>query len=289
MQEIEYTKDSFSTYLGKKDFISASDAKNFARSPMYYYYKKYGKVAKKTTSTKKEVVGRHFVLGSALHECILEPHEFFKNYVVAPEMNRRTKDGKAEFAEFNSKNKDKSIILDSEMDSLVKMCESALKNKTLIDLMQNSAREVSIYTIDEPTGLKIKLRPDVMCDDETTIIDIKTAKDGSPKGFKRDAITYGYPITDAFYKHFANREDYIFCAVEKTEPHQISLYRIDDAMCEIGKRTFRMALDLLKWSYENEYWCNYNEFELLKECYELEQLNNFFNIKDNSPHITLLK
>ena len=41
MKETAYVKDSFSEYLGKKDHISASDIKNFMKSPKYYFYKKY--------------------------------------------------------------------------------------------------------------------------------------------------------------------------------------------------------------------------------------------------------
>ena len=37
--KIEYIKDTFEEYLGKKSHISASDIKNFLHSPRYYLYK----------------------------------------------------------------------------------------------------------------------------------------------------------------------------------------------------------------------------------------------------------
>ena len=280
----EYTKDSFSTYLGKKDHISASDIKNFSRSPLYYYYKKYD-VKFKTAKTE----GRHFALGSALHECILEPHQFFDNYVVSPKFDKRTKVGKIDCELWENDNKDRTIIMEDEMDAIIKMGESALKNQALIDIMKDSYREMSIYTVDEQTGLKIKLRPDVFCGDKKTIVDLKTTQDGSPKGFKRDVFSYSYNITDAFYRDFAKREDYIFCAIEKTEPFQISLYQLPDEMTDFGRREYRMCLDLLEWSYKHNFWADYADFQLLKECLELECLDNFFELKKNDSGIILLK
>ena len=49
-----------------------------------------------------------------------------------------------------------------------------------------------------------------------------------------------------------------------------------------------MALDLIKWSKDNNYWCDYNEFEVLKECYELENLDQFFDIIEKSEGIILI-
>ena len=38
--QVEYVKDTFEEYLGKKDYISASDIKNFLKSPKYYFNNK---------------------------------------------------------------------------------------------------------------------------------------------------------------------------------------------------------------------------------------------------------
>ena len=49
-----------------------------------------------------------------------------------------------------------------------------------------------------------------------------------------------------------------------------------------------MGLDLLKWSYDNNFWCDYNEFELLKECYVLGDLKDFFKTLEKSEMIAVL-
>jgi hypothetical protein len=88
---------------------------------------------------------------------------------------------------------------------------------------------------------------------------------------------------------FLNRENYVFCAIEKSAPYQTALYVLDDEMTEYGRKQYRMGLDLLKWSMDNNYWCSYNEFEILKECYELENLADFFDIINKSEKITILR
>lgn len=281
--EIIYVKDTFQEYLGKKDHVSASDIKSFMKSPKYYHFKKYDE------QKKQDEEARHFVIGSALHESILEPHQFFENYVVAPKFDRRTKEGKTNYENWVNSNQGKKILFEDEMDIIIRMGANALSNKNLIELVNDSHRELSIYTSDEKTGLKIRLRPDIFGKSKSTITDIKTCMDSSPRGFKSDVYSYGYSITDAFYKDFSNKENYVFCAIEKTPPNQVSLYQLTDEMVDYGRNQYRTALDLMKWSYDNNYWCDYNEFEILKECYELENMDNFFDLVEQAITIQILK
>ena len=164
-QPIEYIKDTFEEYLGKKDFVSASDLKNFLHSPKYYYYEKYQKEQKESK--------KHFHIGSALHELILEPELFESNFAVSPKFDRRTKDGKAGYDLFELQNEGKTIINEDDMEMIRKMAESSLSNETFVELIKESHREVSCYTTDEKTGLKLRLRPDAMAGNKSTITDIK--------------------------------------------------------------------------------------------------------------------
>ena len=281
--KIEYIKDTFEEYLGKKTHISASDIKNFLHSPRYYLYKA---VEEEYENKSKE---RYFALGSAVHEVILEPELFKSNYIVSPKFDMRTTIGKVGYAEFLKTSEGKTILFIDEYEMAIKMGDSASKNDTFVELIKDSFREVSCYTIDEKTGLKIRMRPDSFANNKSTITDIKTCLDSSPSKFKYDVKKYGYNISSAFYMDFLGRENYVFCAIEKTAPYETALYVLDDEMTEWGRKQYRMALDLIKWSKDNDYWCSYNEFEILKECYELDNLNDFFEIAKNSEKITILK
>jgi hypothetical protein len=280
--KIEYVKDTFPEYLGKKEYLSSSDIKSFLKSPKMFYYKKY-------EEQRKEEPERHFSIGSALHEMVLEPELFNQNYIIAPKFDKRTKEGKAGYEEFLKTSQGKTVLFEDEMEMIQKMAENAMNNETLTELIKDSYRELSIYTVDEKTGLKIRLRPDSFSNNKSTMTDIKTCLDSSPKKFKGDVYSYGYSISAAYYMDFANKENYVFAAMEKQAPYQVSLYVLDDDMVEYGRQQYRMALDLLKWSFDNKYWCDYNEFEILKECYELGNLHEFMDIKNKSNRITILK
>lgn len=280
VKEVNYFKDTFPEYLGKKDHISSSDIKNFLKSPKYYYWNKYLKVEKED--------GRHFAIGSALHELVLEPHLFKSNYIVTPKFDRRTTIGKAEHEKWVIEANGKTLLNEEEMNMIIQMAENAINNQTFMSLLENSDREVSCYTEDIKTGLKLKVRPDILPTNKSTIIDIKTCLDSSPKKFKGDVYSYGYSISAAFYMDILKRENYLFSAFEKQEPYQVSLYALNDEMIEFGREQYRMALDLLKWSYDNNYWCNYNEMEILKESYQLDNLEQFMNLKETSSIITIL-
>jgi hypothetical protein len=280
VKEINYVKDTFPEYLGKKDHVSASDIKNFLKSPKYYFWNKYNKVEKDD--------GRHYVIGSALHEMIMEPHLFNSNYVVMPKVDKRTKEGKLAYENFLIEAQGKTIVNEEEMLMIVEMVKNATENKTFVSLLENSYRELSAYLVDEKTGLKLRMRPDIMCQSKSTIVDIKSCLDSSPKQFKGNVYSYGYSLSAAFYSDFLNRENYIFAAIEKQEPYQTALYSLNDEMMEYGRTQYRLGLDLLKWSYDNNYWCDHNEFEILKECHELGNLEQFFEISNNSVKITIL-
>lgn len=280
--QIEYVKDTFAEYLGKKDHISASDIKNFLQSPRYYQYKTF-------EEERKEKEERHFIIGSALHELILEPELFKHNYIVSPKYDMRTTKGKEAYAEFQKGAEGKTILNYDEFEMIVQMGLSASQNPTFTELIVDSYRELSCYTEDPETGLKLRMRPDCFAKNKSTITDIKSCLQSNYKSFKSDIYKYGYSISTAFYMDFLKRENYVFCAIEKAEPYQTALYMLDDEMIEYGRTQYRMALNLLKWSLDNNYWCSYNEFELLKECYELGNLDKFFEINNESEKITIIR
>lgn len=276
---MELIKDTFEEYLGKKDHISASDVKAFLKSPKYYYHNKY--LAEKKSKD-------FFDLGTAIHEIIMEPHLFDSHFSIHPKFDKRTKKGKEDYELFAKANEGK-ILLDEEQYSMISnIRDNALKNKTLQRFIEDSYKEVSIYTVDEKTGLKIRLRPDMLCKSMSTIVDIKSTQSAHPSSFKRSVFSFGYDITDQFYTKFSKRENYVFCAAEKDEPNQVVLYELDyDLKMNVDEKIDR-ALGLMKWSYDNDYWCDYNEFEILKECYDCGEVNDFFSTLDRSNTISFL-
>jgi hypothetical protein len=282
MENIEFVKDTFEEYLGKSDHIAASDIKNFLSSPRKYYYEKFEK-------TNKDEKGRHFSIGSALHEIILEPHLFDSNYVIAPKFDLRTTKGKEAKAQFELESNGKTLLFEDEMDMVRQIAENALKSHTLVELMKDSYRELSVYTMDSVTGLKVRLRPDILSKTRSTIGDLKSCLNSSLKSFKSDVYKYGYSISAAYYCDFIGRENYVFIAAAKTEPYEVAMYALSDDMMQYGREQYRMGLDLIKFCQDNKYWPSHNEFEVLKDCYLLGSLDTFMDTVKTSELITIIQ
>jgi hypothetical protein len=67
------------------------------------------------------------------------------------------------------------------------------------------------------------------------------------------------------------------------------MYALNDEMTDYGRFQYRMGLDLLKWSLDNNYYCDYVEFEILKESYLLGDLSNVIETIENSELINILQ
>ena len=98
------------------DAISHSKLELFRRRPISYYRRFVAKTVARPEPTEA------FRLGSAAHCAVLEPATFWDRYALRPEgIDRRTKDGKIAFAEFESANAGKTIITQDEAGSVQEM------------------------------------------------------------------------------------------------------------------------------------------------------------------------
>ncbi|ENL6798456.1 hypothetical protein AB5Q79_001573, partial [Campylobacter jejuni] len=77
-------------YRNKKEFLSASDIKLLLENP---YKFKVG---------YKKPKSDNLALGSLIHTLILEPKKFEKEYLIMPELNLRTNEGKEKKAELEA-------------------------------------------------------------------------------------------------------------------------------------------------------------------------------------------
>ena len=82
------------------DGVSSSDLKKMAKSPAHFRYWK----------DNPEEDTPSLLFGRAVHKYILEKDDFYKEFAVAPDINRRTKDGKAQWLLFQDQNEGKDIV-----------------------------------------------------------------------------------------------------------------------------------------------------------------------------------
>jgi exodeoxyribonuclease VIII len=279
--KVEYIKDTLESYLNKIEYVSDDDLILFLKSPRAYFFSKNNV---DLNNNKLQLS-----IASAVNDYIVGQDLFDVNYIVSEKFDKRTKLGKEAFARFLDFANGKTILSEDEMMMIQQMSISVKMNSDFIELFDNSECEISCYTTDEITGLKIKLRPDVLSDEKNTVVDLRSCLESSPSKFECDVNEYSYSLSAAFYLDFLEKKDYVFAAVEKKPPYQTSLFLLDDSLIKEGRKEYRMALDLLNWSNSNNFWCDYIEFDMLKSIYLDGKLKNALSVIKNMNKIKTIK
>ena len=78
------------------------------------------------------------LFGIAVHMALLEPGKFLEQYIVAPNVDRRTKAGKEEYAAFLESSDGMSIISQDDMNTIHEMQRALLANEEAAGLLDGA-------------------------------------------------------------------------------------------------------------------------------------------------------
>ncbi|MDE9542848.1 PD-(D/E)XK nuclease-like domain-containing protein [Xenorhabdus bovienii] len=195
-------------------------------------------------------------IGTAVHAALLEPELFEREFVLKPEINtRNSKDYKALLEGTDAE----KILINSEVETVTKMVESAWMNNDFVDYMCGSGHsEVSMFATCPETGLNLKCRFDRLSEHHPYPLDIKTCKDAAERGFSQAFGKYHYHVQAAFYlyvlKLVTGRELNQFCffALQNTPPYKNCMYYIGEDSLELGYKTMFESLHKLKECMDDE-------------------------------------
>ena len=205
------------------------------------------------------------ILGSAFHKIVLEPQDFDKEFIVMPNVDRRTKEGKTIYAEFIINAEGKQVITQEQYDTICGMRDSILSNK-YAKVLINGNIEQSFYFNDDLTGEYCKCRPDIwrkLKDDSIVLVDLKSTKSALTNDFIRDVVKYGYDLQDFHYTNGVSKVlnipkdkiSFIFIAVEKKPPYLCNILQADEFILQRGEALFREYIGTLHECKEtNNFW-----------------------------------
>lgn len=228
-------------YYNDYEFITNSQLGWFEKSPMYYEYRRRMGSSQPTQA---------MVFGDAFHKSVLEPDKFKEEFVMAPNVDRRTKKGKEEWAEFvSSLSPHQKALTANEYDDVYNMTQIILSNPTTMDLLSGGEPEKVMVWDDPTTNVPCKGKLDYVRED--CVIDLKTTRDCSKTAFLESCIKYGYIRQAAFYCSAAGVESFIFIAIEKTPPYIMNVFQIHATRLEQGRVEFTTLLERYSM-YEKE-------------------------------------
>lgn len=232
--------------------LSSTDIKRMAQSMAHFKYHRDNPSDKDTPS---------LLFGRAYHKYCLEPYDFFNEFIVAPiTIDRRTKQGKQDYADFLEEAKGKDVI-SAEMMCTIEEMQKVLYATPFAKKLIYGEHEKSFFWTDEESGFKCKCRPDSFgsISGQPICVDLKTCQCAETEKFMRDAIKLNYDIQASHYcdglkantgKDFM----FIFIAQEKTPPYAVNILQADEYFMRSGHDVRASLLESYKECVErNEY------------------------------------
>ena len=198
------------------------------------------------------------LLGRLVHTAVLEPDLLSDQFVTKPtDINRRTNAGKAEYAEWEKANAEKSIITDDQMTLATAMRDSVRQNKAARALLTTGDAEQTVVWRNDDTGELCKARADWLR--ENVIVDVKTTEDARPDAFSRSIANYRYDVQTSHYEEGFDLRQFVFIAVEKKPPYAVAVYAADDLIRHRGKQARDRNLRTYAECKASNTWPGYEE------------------------------
>jgi len=203
------------------------------------------------------------IFGAMVHKLVLEPEDFDNEYAVAPEVDRRTKEGKAAWQEFVDGTGDKTVVTVADYEKAKEMA-AKVKDTPFVDKLLAGEHEKPILWDDDLTGELCKVRLDCLSTvtGEPVIVDYKTAADASTEAFIRAAINYGYDFQAAMYCEAVKQTTgknprFVFIVQEKTEPYAVNILQADELLVKHGYDIYRELLGIYHECKTTGNWYGY--------------------------------
>ena len=201
-------------------------------------------------------------VGTAVHKLALEGLDAYNaSHAIAPEVDKRTKEGKAAWAEFATANEGKTILTAEEGQQVDAVANAAMKCMKEHGIVLSKTEVMFTAFIGETL---VKCAIDGISDDGY-IYDLKTCEDASPQGFLQAVRKYRYNLQAYFYRHAVESAfkcrvlGFRFVAVEKEPPFCTAIYELGPELMTNAAFDFERALTLYKNCLATGEWPGYQK------------------------------
>lgn len=235
--------------------LNKSGLVQLAKSPAHYFEWYHATDGEPTKA---------MILGTAVHTAVLEPGKFDQSVIIAPQIDKRTKAGKAEWASFQEKAEGKIVLTQEDADAIEGMKASVYNNMTAYDLLLEGKPEQSVFFKDPANGFLCKVRPDWYTPYKE-VVDIKTCIDASYDGFSRAIANFKYHWQALFYLNGltavteTEHTKFIFIAIEKEPPYAVAVYESTKEMLDTASRQVTPILKVYAQCLKTDAWPGYED------------------------------
>lgn len=182
--------------------------------------------------------------GSLCHDLILSHDDIKQKYLFADadKLDFRLKEHK----KLKEKADEQGLIL---IDKATRNEADKLINNNLFFLnnfIDKRKGDCELSYFGEYQGVMCKARFDFISKNKKTIIDLKFLQSATKDDFSRAVANFGYYIQAAFYLELTGAKEFLFLAIEKTEPYLIGVYKLDTAALDLGRERIAKAIEIYK-------------------------------------------
>lgn len=250
--------------------VSNSMLSDMARSPAHF----------QAARRKPREETPAMAIGTAIHCAVLEPERFDAEYVTAPKVDRRTKAGKQEWADFEAANAGRILLSESDMANVKGMAASMHADEYIARLIRHPERqnELSVFAQDPITGLRVRCRFDLIIPGYGVAADVKKTQDVRPWAWDATVWKYGYHRQVAFYMdvwEWATGEPLSvmpLLAVEENDPYACRAKILADNALEKGREDYRRLLNAYADCMASGKWPGYEYWLDSDEGYDISYL-----------------
>lgn len=210
-------------------------------------------------------------LGTLIHLLALQPEEFAARYVVRPEWDARTKEGKATRDAFNETLAGRQGI-DAETLEIAQGAVKALRTHPLAGPLMEAAGpcEVVARWTDPRTGVLCKGKLDKYIPG-VLALDLKSTADASPAAFAGSYYKYGYHrqlahYIDGFKLASGKETPFVIVAVENVAPFGVCVFQPDLHSIDCGRFDNRRIMAEYAACLKSGKWPSYPDKQVRTVC-----------------------
>lgn len=230
--------------------LSQSSLKAFAKSPSHFIQYK--------TEEYEATPAQEF--GSMVHKYVLEHDQFDEAYILQPKFDRRTKQGKEDFANFQKEAKGKKTYTADQLVALEEIYANVLAHPVAGNLLKLEGEVEKHLEVEHKVGEhNLTLHGYLDKYSHGRIIELKTGTDTSPERFQRDAYNLKYHWQAGFYTHLASKHfniakhqlEFFYITVDTKAPYNVTVYKADLEFVLRGlSEIFEVVERYTKWDGE---------------------------------------
>ena len=193
--------------------------------------------------------------GRLQHTLFLEIDKFDDEFVIEPNVDRRTKAGKEEYEDFKAGLGKRSPVKQDMYDVCME------RRKVVEEYVPRETDKVEVTLCFYWHNHPFKARLDWY--DGENVWDLKTARDASPRGFKSAINNFNYHMQASLYLDACRALDmpakqFMFLAQEKLHPYPFAVYALSDEAAAYAQARNEQALQTILECKDRDVWKPFN-------------------------------